>query len=538
MRVPSYRLKYNLVAAVLMILTALICVNESATQKRSGLTPQEERGKLIYVKGDSAAGEITAILGNTALEVPASSFSCANCHGLRGEGTREGGLEPPPINWETLTQPHTSALTRRERGAYNEATLARALTDALDPAGGHLHPAMPNYRMTREQMTDLIAYLKQLGNESDTEPGVNDEAIRLGAVLPLSGPLAQVGQDVKAILAASFAEINAQGGIYGRRCELVVEDSRGDPAQTLEATRRLIEQGDVFAMLGNFEPGESTAVSELVKSREVLLIGPLTLSPRLAVPPNPYIFYLLPTFADQVRALVDFANAKGTMEVKPARLGVVYDSNGFNQDALSGLKAQAKMHSMEIVSEQIYHAVFKPAETVELLASKKADYIFFFGGAEDFKSLAVEMERVKLNVPLLSSVVMVGRGAFALPTNVAAQTFLSYPSALPHQEEFAEFLALVRKAGINLRSPAFQSMAYAAAKIFFEAAKRSGRQLNRTAVIDSLDQMREFKTGVIPPITFGPNRRVGSVGSYIVGVDLSKLQYVPITERLAPKDKP
>lgn len=539
MKVSFPRLKFNLGVAILMILTTLICVNRSATQNRSGLTPQEKRGKQIYVKGESGAGEITAILGNAGLEVPASSFSCANCHGLRGEGTREGGLQPPPINWETLTRPHTSALTRRERGAYNEATLARALSDALDPAGGRLHPAMPNYKMTREQMAELIAYLKQLGNESDTEPGVNDKTIRVGAVLPLSGPLANIGEDIRAVLAASFAEVNAQGGIYGRRCELVVEDSRGDPAQTLDATRRLIEQGDVFAMLGNFEPGESTAVSQLIKSQEVPLVGPLTLSPRLAVPPNPYIFYLLPTFADQIRALVDFANAKGTIDkAKLPRLGVVYNGNGFNQDALSGLKAQAKMYSMDIVSEQTYHAAFKPAETVKLLAGKKPDYIFFFGGAEDFKALAVEMDRVKLNVPLLSSVVMVGRGAFALPASVAAQTFLSYPSALPNQEEFAEFLTLVRKAGINLRSPAFQSMAYAAAKVFFEAAKLSGRQLSRTALINSLEQMRDFKTGVVPPLTFGPNRRVGSIGSFVVGVELTKQQYVPITDRMTPKDKP
>lgn len=539
MKVSFPRLKYNLFVALSLILTTLICVNRSATQIRSGLTPQEKRGKQIYVKGENGTGEITAVLGNAGLEVPASSFSCANCHGLRGEGTREGGIQPPPINWERLSQPHTSALTRRDRGAYNEATLARAISDALDPAGLRLHPAMPNYKMTREQMADLIAYLKQLGNESDTEPGVQDDTIRVGAVLPLSGPLAPVGEDVKATLAASFAEINAQGGIYGRRCELVVEDSRGDPAQTLEATRRLIEQGDVFVMLGNFEPGESTAVSQLIKSKEVPLIGPLTLSPRLAVPPNPYIFYLLPTFADQVRALVDFANAKGkTDKAKLPRLGVIYDGNGFNEDAVSGLKAQAKMYSMEIVSEQPYGAAFKPSETVEQLAGTKPDYIFFFGGAENFKALAVEMDRQKLNVPLLSSVVMVGRGAFALPASVAAQTFLSYPSALPNQEEFAEFLALMRKAGINLRSPAFQSMAYASAKVFFEAAKLSGRQLNRTALINSLDHLRDFKTGVVPPLTFGPNRRVGSIGSYIVGVDLTKQQYVPITDRMTPKDKP
>lgn len=538
MKLPFPRFQFHLGVTILIVLTTLVCVEIGATQKRSGLDPQEQRGKQIYVKGESEAGEIIARLGSANLDVPASAFSCANCHGLRGEGTREGGIQPPPINWETLTRPHTSALTRRERAAYNEATLARAISDALDPAGDRLHPAMSNYKMTREQMADLIAYLKQLGNESDREPGVSDDTIRVGAVLPLSGPLAQIGEDTKAVLTASFAEVNAQGGIYGRRFKLILEDSRGDPAQTLEATRRLIEHGDVFAMLSNFEPGESAAVSQLIRSKEVPLVGPLTLSPRVAVPPNPYIFYLLPTFADQVRALVDFAKSKGKPDQAKLQVGVVYDGNGFNQDALSGLKAQARMYSMEIVSEQTYQAAFQPAETVALLASQKPDYIFFFGGAEDFKALAIEMDRVKLNVLLLSSVVMVGRAAFALPPGVAAQTFLSYPGTMPNQGEFAEFLELTRKAGLNLRSPAFQSMAFADAKVFFEAAKVSGRQLNRTALINSLEQMREFKTGVFPPLTFGPNRRVGSIGSYIVGVDLTKQQYIPITDRMTPKEKP
>lgn len=538
MKVPFPRLQCKL-CLLLLVLAALFCVDQGAAQKRSGLTPQEQRGKQIYVKGESGAGEIIAKLGGAGLDVPASSFSCANCHGLRGEGTREGGIQPPPINWETLTRPHTSALTRRDRAPYNEATLARAISDALNPAGGRLHPAMPNYKMTREQMAELIAYLKQLGSESDREPGVSDETIRVGAVLPLSGPLAQIGEDTKAVLSASFAEINAQGGIYGRRCELIVEDSRGEPAQTLEATRRLIEHGDVFAMISNFEPGESAAVSQLIQSKEVPLVGPLTLSPRVALPPNPYIFYLLPTFADQSRALVDFAKSKGKPDqAKLLQLGVVYDGNAFNQDALSGLKTQAKMYSMELVSEQTYQATFKPVETVALLASRKPDYIFFFGGAEDFKALALEMDRAKLNVPLLSSVVMVGRGAFALPAGVAAQTFLSYPSALPNQEEFAEFLTLARKGGINLRSPAFQSLSFAGAKVFFEAAKLSGRQLTRTALISSLEQLREFRTGVVPPLTFGSNRRVGSIGSHIVGVDLTKQQYIPLTDRMTPKEKP
>ena len=516
----------------LILVLLVFCVHNAFSQSRIGLTDQEKRGKEIYVKGENGPVVITATLGNSDLEVPASSFSCANCHGRRGEGTREGGLQPPSIDWETLTSAHTSPLTRRQRPAYDETTLMRAITSSLDPVGSRLHPAMPHYKMTSAQLADLIAYLKQVGKESDNEVGVTDEAIKVGAVLPLSGSLAKIGEDIKSVLVASFADINRQGGIYGRRFELLVEDSRGN---TLEATRRLIDQG-VFALVASFEPGDSGAIDELIKSKEIPLVGPLTLSPRLTLPPNPYIFYMFPTFADQVRTLVDFANT--TAQGKRARIGVVYSRNNFNHDALSGLRAQAKMYAMEIVSEQEYEAGrLNISEAIELLKAKQVSDVFFFGAATDFKDLANEVDRVKLKAHLFSSVVMLGRGAFTLPAGLSAQTFLAFPSALPNESEFAEFLRLTRESKIELRNPAFQSMAFAAVKIFFEAAKMSGKQMDRTAFINALERLHEFKTGVIPPVTFGPNRRVGSITSYVVGVDVAKQQYIPLTDRLAPKDK-
>ena len=480
-----------------------------------------------------------ALLGSDdPLELPASSFNCANCHGLRGEGTKEGGLQPPPLNWETLTRSNTSALTRRERAAYTEATLARAISLGVDPAGTRLHLGMPRYVMTQEQMADLIAYLKKLGKEADADPGVTDQTIKIGAALPLTGPLAQVGEDVKATLLASFAQINSQGGIYGRRFELMVEDSKGQPRETLEATRRLIERDGVFALVGSFEPSDSAATNELLKRSEVPLIGPVTLSPRLSLPPNPYVFYLLPTFGDQARSLVDFVQTKA--QTKGARLGVFYSNSEFDLDALSGLRSQAKMYSMELVAEQGYEAGrFSTSSAIELLARTKPDYVFFFGGADDINALAREMERAGLKkTALLSSVTMIGRGAFDLPANVAEQTFLSYPAALPDQNDFAEFITTMRRAGVNLRSPAFQAVAFAATKILFEAVKSGSKQLNRATLISSMEQIHNLKTGVVPPVTFGPNQRVGSNGSYIVRVDLGTKQFVPLTGRLMPKDKP
>jgi mono/diheme cytochrome c family protein len=95
---------------------------QSGDANSGDLPEKEKRGKQIYLKGESGAGEITAILGSSDLEVPATSFSCANCHGLRGEGTSEGGCNrrlspgarlPKPANLRSRIA--TGLLTMKRR---------------------------------------------------------------------------------------------------------------------------------------------------------------------------------------------------------------------------------------------------------------------------------------------------------------------------------------------------------------------------------------------------------------------------------------
>jgi ABC-type branched-subunit amino acid transport system substrate-binding protein len=524
--------------AAFALIGLLLAGGRTGAQVAGELTPQERRGKQIYLKGESEGGEIKAILGTGDLELSAGAFPCANCHGLRGEGSSEGGLQPPSLVWSKLTAAGQSALTRQERGPYNETTLARAIASGVNPNGGKLHPGMPHYKMTGQQMADLIAYLKKLGKELDADPGLSEDAIKVGAALPMTGPLARIGEDVKQALGAYFAEVNRQGGVYGRKFELVVADSHGDAAGTAEATRRLVEQDRVFVLVGSFEPAASDAANEFLKRREVPLIGPVTLSPRQPAVPNPYVFYLLPSFADQSRSLVNFVNSGGMRPAgRPApRLAVVYAENDLDQDALSGLKAEAGVHSIEVVAEQSYKTGHLSAPAlVKALAEKKPDYVFFFGSGEDFTAFATEMDRAKLNAGLLSSAVMIGRAAFNLPPALTAKTFLSFPASMPSRDDYTEFISVMQKSNAPLRNTGFQTVAYAAAKIFVEAVRSSTRQLNRADLIKALEQLRDYSTGVIPPVTFSPNRRTGASGSYIVKVDLDKKQYVPVSDRIVPK---
>ena len=537
MKSRSGKIKLAFVVASFAMMIGLMSGSGIKAQGGGELSPQEKRGKQIYLKGESDGGEIKAMLA-AGLELSASAFPCANCHGLRGEGSSEGGLQPPQLTWGALTSARRSALRGQERGPYNETTLARAISSGVDSKGVKLHPGMPLYKMTGEQMGDLIAYLKKIGEVSDGDSGLSEDTIKVGAALPISGPLAMVGEDVKQALGAYFKEVNGQGGIYGRKFELIVADSRGDAAGTAEATRQLVEQNGVFALVGSFEPNGSEATNEFLKRREVPLIGPVTLSPRLPVVPNPYVFYLLPSFADQSRSLVDFIHVDASRPGgRPAsRLAVVYAKDDLAQDALSGVKAEAKVHSMEVVAEQSYNAgQLSPGVVIKSLIEKKPDYVFFFGSGDEFMAFAKEADRVKLDAGLLGSVVMVGRTALGLPPQVAARTFLSYPASLPDRDDFTEFISVMKESGVAPRNTGFQAVAYAAAKIFVEAAKSSSKQLNRAEIIRALEQMRNYATGVIAPVTFGPNRRVGANGSYIVKIDLNRKQYVAVSDRVMPK---
>ena len=515
-----------------------VAAQTSATQTPPAPTPTAvERGRLIYHEGqDGTRDEITALLGGEELEAPATAFACVSCHSAGGEGASEGGIRPPPITWNVLTNEGRSALTGRTRAPYDEAALARAIIRGVDPRGVPLHAAMPHYRMTERQTSDLIAFLKILGTDADADPGLSPQTILVGASLPLSGSLAPVGEAVRATMNAYFEQLNARGGVYGRRIELVFEDSSGTPAGTLEATRKLVEVKRVFALVGSFEPSGDEATGEYLRRQSVPLIGPPTLTPRLSVPPNPSVFYLLPTLRDQARALAQFVrdeSMRGAGRAQgggAARLFVVSSDDAEDREAAEGAKLQAQTQGMTHVTSRTYRRGEFAAEAFAAEASSaKADYVLFFGGPAEFTQFARALDASGQQPVLAGLALTLGRAALELSPTTAARTYLAHPTPLPEPAAFAEFAALIRGVNAGRGQLAFQAIAFASAKTFTEALKMSGQRLRRTTLVAALEQLNGFETGVLPPQTFNLNRRIGPTGAYIVRPDPERKQFTPLS---------
>jgi ABC-type branched-subunit amino acid transport system substrate-binding protein len=92
-----------------------------------------------------------------------------------------------------------------------------------------------------------------------------------------------------------------------------------------------------------------------------------------------------------------------------------------------------------------------------------------------------------------------------------------------------EFRLLGEKYKLTPKHLAAQVSAYSSAKILIEALKRTGKDLSREGLIQALEGFYNYQTGLTPPITYGPNRRIGAMGAYIVTVDLKKKEFVPVS---------
>lgn len=171
--------------------------------------------------------------------------------------------------------------------------------------------------------------------ERKYDPGVSDTEIRIGQTLPYSGPASAIGT-LGRVESAYFEMINAAGGVNGRKITLISLDDAYSPPKTVEQTRRLVEQDEVFAIVGTFGTPGNLAISKYLNGKKIpqILVG--SGSPKLSDPRN------LPWTTSFVMSLDVEAriHARYLLTTKPdARIAVLYQNDDFGRGYLSAIRA-------------------------------------------------------------------------------------------------------------------------------------------------------------------------------------------------------
>lgn len=513
--------KFPLSLSVSLIVLALLIPGRLPA---APLTDLEKQGQEIYRKGTSSNGPVKALFGKRGTEISARFLPCVNCHGLDGTGRPEGTLEPPDITWDELTKPYGHKHSDgRSHGPFDPDSLIQTITQGVDPSGNKLHPAMPRYVLTPQDERALVAYLKVI--DKDWDPGLSDTTIKLGVVLPGA---TNDTNPLYALLRGFFTELNENGGIYGRKVDLVFARPFKDTQSYIENVQRLVKKEEVFALLGVSKAEADNKVFPLLEVGSVPLVTPLILTRWSGIKRQHLRFRLLPGPVQQAQVLTAFAKTRLKPSPKTAIItppeGEIYGQiwDAFQRDV--------KRYGWPDFETINYSGNPKEIpKIVDQLAQAGTQAVFYFGPAGKLVPLMQEAANRKWTPTIFASMRVAAREALSLPQAFSNRVFLANPS-LPSdydKKSLKEFQRLLKKYDI----PKFyqvQALYYlAAAKVFVEGLKRSGQKLSRTKLIESLESLNNFETGLTPKISFGPNRRTGSLGSYILEVDLEHRRFKP-----------
>jgi ABC-type branched-subunit amino acid transport system substrate-binding protein len=497
-----------------------------------GLSAAEARGKHIYIEGESISRRvITAQIQRTEAPAPAAIVPCISCHGADGRGS-DNALASSNVSWNAMTSPDKHQHGQRVHAPYDEETLARAITAGIDPDGNSLEAVMPRYNLSDEDMADLIAYLKVIDSQAD--PGISATSIRLGTVLPMDGQHAGLGRAMRDMLEACFNAVNASGGVHGRKLELVVGSWGGNDDPPIWEARDLLAAESPFALLGPYIPNYDAELQALAIEQRIPVIGPYTV-----LPPggdNRYSFYLQAGLAQQAATLVEAIVAEA--DAGKAKLGVVYPRvQSFDSLAEAVSRRASALNLDPVVSSDYLLNQFDGSATVATLRDAQVDAVVFLGSAAELVELGNAAERAGWRPYLLAPGLLAERRIFELPQSFSGRVLLAYAS-LPtdyNAAGAAEFEQLHEDYGFDYRHSIGQIAAYTAAKVLIEGLERAGRGLDRERLVDTLESLNDFHAGLTPPISFGPSRRIGTLGAHIVRVDLIASRFDESTQWIAPR---
>jgi len=477
-------------------------------------------GKKIYLEGASpTGGEITAIVGTEGVSLPASAVPCASCHGPDGLGRPEGGVQPPDIRWSELTKVYGHVHENgRKHPAFDENSLARVLRTGLDPASNRLDESMPLYNMSVEDMDSLVTYLRYL--ETDWDPGVGKDHIQVATLLPLQGSQGALGKAMAQVVHAHFEEVNKRGGIFGRKLELLAIPYGDSADATLDNLRSAFDKEGVFALVGAYTIGLDEQILDLLSEKGAPLIGPFTLNPGDAFI-NADSFYIYPGFAEQAVVLVEQALKEET-EGNISLVLVGPDGDHIDRVIVSVEDWLPKQKKNKPKTLRYRQGEFNAADIAANMQTFSTDAVLFLGNQTELESLLNALDERKHSPRIYALSAFVSRPLFDAPAAFDQRIFLAYPT-LSSDMSAAGRAEYLRLADLHALPPGHlqgQIAALAAAKLLEEGLRGAGRTVSRQKLVEAIEALYRYDTGLTPPLTYGPNRRIGAKGAYVMMVDL------------------
>ena len=356
----------------------------------------------------------------------------------------------------------------------------------------------------------MVVLVSNLAADSDArgEAGVFDDRIVFGQSAAFKGPASALGLGMRDGILAAFREANRAGGVHGRQLELVSYNDGYEPEKAIDNTIRLIEEDQVFALVGEVGTPTSKAVQPIATERGVPFIGPFTGAAFLRDSALRNVINVRASYNQETEAWIEYLAG----DLGLSRIAILYQDDSFGRAGLGGVNAALEKRGMSLVAEGTYMRNTTAVKRA-LLAIRKADPdAVVIVGAYEPAAAFIRLARSLALDPVFMNISFVGSKALAeelgkhregvlvtqvvpLPNDRTIPLVARYQDALRTDSPSADF--------------GFVSLeGYMVGRLVIETLERVGRDVTRSGFLSATATIAELDLGGIV-LSYGPQDNQG-----------------------------
>jgi branched-chain amino acid transport system substrate-binding protein len=342
--------------------------------------------------------------------------------------------------------------------------------------------------------------------ESQSAPGVSDTQIKIGQTIPYSGPASSFAT-IGRTQAAYYRMINDAGGVNGHKIDFITLDDGYSPPKTVEQTRRLVEQDQVFGIFGSLGTPTNASVQRYLNERKVPQMFLFTGTSRFRDPQHyPWTMGGDLSFVSETRGF-----AKFILKEKPdAKIAVLYQNDDYGKDHLNTLKAALGDKAKTMVVAEASYEVTDPTVDSQVVAlnASGADTLLDVAlpkfAAQAIRKVA-EVGWHPLHIvpyPASSIPLVMQPAGLDHSAGVVTAEFLKEPGDLVWQDdpEVRAYLDFMKNYNSGVDPNDWSNViAYYMASAVVEALKSCGAELTRERLLDRVSHMEEVAVPMLIP---------------------------------------
>jgi ABC-type branched-subunit amino acid transport system substrate-binding protein len=371
------------------------------------------------------------------------------------------------------------------------------------------------------------------------DPGIFDDRIVLGSVLPQTGPPSLIGKAAVIALRVWEKDVNARGGIHGRKIDLRVEEDGYVPQRSVQAIKKLVDVDKVFAVIGTSGSSHLLAMMPTIDENQIPALNFAAIAGPHFNPPHKTVFNIGATYCQEVAGVMKHMVA--AQKLQKAKFALIYQDDDYGADVKCGYESALKSAGLATGLEIPYKRAAKDF-SAEVLAVQRsgANFVLVGGIVSETATMLKEIQKNGMDVVKLAPHPSHIAPVLALAGSAAEGLYIADyvpPITDTETQGIGRLNALAYKylSGADVKAMNRYSLTgYVAAMLLESALDACGRNLTRACLVQKLEQTKNFTSdGIMAPLTFGPNIRQSGTRPIMLKANVAEGKFERASEFLA-----